>query len=121
MDASLSGFGPYEQVRLCRDTGGIFFMLPNEEENINDPDSRKYAALDLKEYTPDIAARRDYVERRDKSPFRHAGWATIALLNPFDPKNKEMEIPIDNWYSVNPADYTPPVTDALARCLGCAH
>jgi hypothetical protein len=116
MDASLSGFGPYEQARLCRDTGGIFFMLPNEEQNVNEPDTRKYAALDLKEYTPDIAARRDYVERRDKSPFRRAIWETIVLLNPFDPKNKEMEIPIENWYSVKPAEYTPPVAEALARC-----
>ncbi|MGE5192919.1 MAG: vWA domain-containing protein, partial [Deltaproteobacteria bacterium] len=115
MDASLSGFGPYEQVRLCRDTGGIFFMLPNEEQNLNEADSRKYAALDLKEYTPDLAARRDYAERRDKSPFRRAIWETIVLLNPFDPKNKEMEIPIDNWYSVNPAEYAQPVAAALAR------
>jgi hypothetical protein len=116
MDASLSGFGPYEQVRLCRDTGGIFFMLPSEEQNINDPDSRKYASLDMKEYTPDIATRRDYVERRDKSPFRRAIWEAIVLLNPYDEKNKEMEIPIDNWYSVEPGEYTQPVTDALGRC-----
>jgi hypothetical protein len=116
MDASLSGFGPYEQVRVCRDTGGIFFMLPSEEQNINDPDARKYAALDLKEYAPDIATRRDYAERRDKSPLRRAVWEAIVLLNPFDPKNKDFEIPIDNWYSVNPAEYTPPVTEALARC-----
>jgi hypothetical protein len=116
MDASLSGFGPYEQVRLCRDTGGIFFMLPSEEQNINDPDSRKYASLDMKEYTPDIATRRDYVERRDKSPFRRAIWEAIVLLNPYDEKNKEMEIPIDNWYSVEPGEYALPVTDALGRC-----
>src|SRR5262249_11843184 len=31
-------------------------------------------------------------------------------------KNKEMEIPIDNWYSVEPGEYTQPVTDALGRC-----
>ena len=115
-DAAMSGFGPYEQVRLSRDTGGIFFILPNEEENVNEPDLRKYAALDLKEHTPDISSRRDYVERRDASPFRRAIFETIVLLNPYDPKNKEMEIPIYNWYSVDPAEYSQPVGTALGRC-----
>jgi hypothetical protein len=115
-DAAMSGFAPYEQVRLSRDTGGIFFILPNEEENVNEPDLRKYAALDLKEHTPDISSRRDYVEHRDKSAFRRAIFETIVLLNPYDPKNKDMEIPIYDWYSLNPAEYTPPVTAALGRC-----
>src|SRR5262249_26424295 len=44
-DAAMSGFGPYEQVRLSRDTGGIFFILPNEEANVNEPDFRQYASL----------------------------------------------------------------------------
>ncbi len=115
-DAAMSGFGPYEQVRLSRDTGGIFFILPNEETNVNEPDSRKYAALDLKEHTPDISSRRDYAERRDSSPFRRAIFETIGLLNPYDPKNKEMEIPIYNWYSLIPAEYTQPVAEAMGRC-----
>ncbi|MFN0054745.1 MAG: vWA domain-containing protein, partial [Planctomycetales bacterium] len=116
-DAALSGFGPYEQSRLARDTGGIFFMLPNEEQNLNDLDSRKYAALDLKEYVPDISSRRDYAADRDKSPFRKAVWETIILLNPYDPRNKCPEIPIDNWYSVVPAEAAPPVNATLKTCV----
>lgn len=116
MDASLSGFGPFEQSRLCRDTGGIFFMLPSEEQNINDADARKYAAFDLKEYIPDISPRKEYQERRGKSPFRKVIGETIALLDPFDDRNKEMEIPIDNWYSIIHSEYAQPVAAALNRC-----
>lgn len=117
MDASMSGFGPYEQVRLARDTGGVFFMLPNEEENIHQFDQKKYAGLDMREYVPNISSRRDYAQERDKSDFRKAIWDVIALLNPFDPKNKEMEIPIENWYGLKPAEYGPPMAKAFGRCM----
>ena len=33
-DAFSSGFGPYEQVRLARESGGIYFMLPGDEEDL---------------------------------------------------------------------------------------
>ncbi|RPI81836.1 MAG: VWA domain-containing protein, partial [Planctomycetaceae bacterium] len=101
-DAAMSGFGPYEHVRLSRDTGGIFFQLPHEEQDLNDFDARKYAALDLKEYVPDLDARRNYAERRDKSPLRKVVWEVIGLVNPFDERNRELEIPIENWYSREP-------------------
>jgi hypothetical protein len=116
MDAAMSGFGPYEQVRLARETGGIFFMLPNEEQSIHDHDARKYAALDMKEYVPDISSRREYILHRDKSQFRRAVFETLMFLNPHETRNSEMEIPIDNWYSVVPAEAAAPVAAALTRC-----
>ena len=116
LDGTMSGFGPYEQVRLARDTGGIFFMLPNEEQNLNDFDARKYAALDLKEYLPDLDARRTYMTERDKSPLRKAVWEVIALLNPFDEKNRELEIPVDAWYPRDPARAQEAVAQTLVRC-----
>lgn len=115
-DAAMSGFGPYEQVRLTRDTGGIFFQLPHEEQNLNDFDARKYAALDLKEYIPEVDARRTYAERRDKSPLRKAIWEAIGLVNPFDERNRDLEIPIDNWYAREPAGYQDAVAQTLTRC-----
>jgi hypothetical protein len=116
LDGTMSGFGPYEQVRLARDTGGIFFLLPNEEQNLNDFEARKYAALDLKEYLPDLESRRAYVAERDKSPFRKAVWEVITLLNPFDEKNRELEIPTDAWYARDSSQAAAAVQQTLARC-----
>ncbi len=103
-DAQMSGFGPYEQVRLCRDTGGIFFQLPNEETDINELDNRKLEALDLREYLPNIESRREYQGERDRSAFRKAVWDVILMLNPYDERFKGMEIPEHENFSVNPAE-----------------
>ncbi len=114
MDASLSGFGPYEQSRLARDTGGIFFMLPSEEQNIVEADTRKYAALDLRPYAPDIGTRRDYVQSRDRSKFRKAIWEAILLLDPRVPGNDKVEVhPHD--FVLQPGAYGNEVTALLNR------
>ena len=34
-DAWPAGFAPYEQARLTKETGGIFFVLPHEEQNLD--------------------------------------------------------------------------------------
>lgn len=116
MDASMSGFGPYEQVRLARDTGGIFFMLPHEEQNIHDFTERKYAALDMKEYIPDIQPRRDYATARDKSEFRRTIWEVISLLNPYDPRIKHAEVP-GHWYSTVPSELAPQVASVITQSM----
>lgn len=100
-DAQLSGFGPYEQVRLCRDTGGVFFQLPNEETDINDLDNRKLEALGNRVYLPSLDSRREYAADRDHSPFRKAIWDVILMLNPYDERFKQMEIPDEEYFSVN--------------------
>src|SRR5690606_7596561 len=71
-DSHMSGFGPYEQVRLCRNTGGIFFQLPGEQEDLNELDDRENAMLNLREYLPDLTSRRLYQQHRDNSEFRKA-------------------------------------------------
>lgn len=114
-DASLSGFGPYEQVRLARDTGGIFFLLPNEEQNLNDITKRKFAALDLKEFEPDLRSRRQYAEERDKSPFRKAVWDVIGLLNPYDPANKDLGVDGGRWFPREAGRYEGAVSEQIAR------
>lgn len=98
-DAHPSGFAPYEQARLTKETGGIFFVLPGEEQHIVNPadlDQRKFAFLDMKEYAPELVRRRDYEERRAHSRFRTAVWDVVRLLNPF--VDKELNIR-DDWYS----------------------
>ena len=116
-DAALSGFGPYEQVRLARDSGGIFFMLPGEEQDVHDSDARRFAALDLKEYEPDIDSRRAYAAARDASPFRRAIWDAISLMNPYEARNKDMDIPVDHWYPITLGEAAPQVAATLARCV----
>ena len=84
-DAYNAGFGPYEMVRLARETNGIFFILPGEEEDLSGPgahDRRKFAFLDMKEYQPLLLPRKVYLGEVNDSPFRKAIWETIVMFNP---------------------------------------
>ncbi len=97
-DAFPSGFAPYEQARLAKETGGIFFVLPHEEQNLvgqADIDRRKFAYLDLKEYIPELIKRKEYEEHRNKSRFRSTIWEIVRLLNPHN--DKELQIR-EHWY-----------------------
>lgn len=80
---SSAGFGPYEQVRLARESGGIFFLLADVEENLSGQNSkRQYDPLAMKEYEPLLLPRKQYEEERSASPFRDTIWKVIARLNP---------------------------------------
>ena len=121
-DSQMSGFGPYEQVRLARDTGGIFFQLPGEQENLNDLDDRKLNMLNLREYLPNLDSRREYAADRDSSPFRKAIWDVIALLNPYNPDaSKFLEIPDPDvtreQFPANPNEYGPRVAKRLQQVV----
>jgi hypothetical protein len=96
-DAHPSGFGPYEQARLCRETGGIFFMLPSPEVNLVRRDDRKYALARIRPYMPDLGTREDYAEEREQSKLRSTLWKVINDLNPWrEPQiNLRQEYPIE--------------------------
>ncbi len=85
-DSHPSGFGPYSQVRTCKETGGIFFLLPGEEENLvgkpRQLEAKKFQSYAMKEYEPLLLARRDYEEQRARSTFRTGVWEIIKNLNP---------------------------------------
>jgi len=84
-DSYSSGFGPYEQVRLAKETGGIFFVLPGEEQNLSGlgaHENRKFEFLDMKQYQPSLVSRGEYEQSRDASPFRGQIWNVIRVLNP---------------------------------------
>lgn len=101
-DVYSSGFGPYEQVRLCRETGGVFFLLPGDETNITGRGShedRKYELLDMREYLPDLSARLPYAKERDSSKFRGTIFQVIQRLNPFQDDKLKMR---EHWF---PADH----------------
>ena len=86
-DSFSSGFGPYSQVRLAKHSGGIFFMLPGEEEQLDGAgahEARRFAALAMKEYEPLLLARREYAQQVSARPFRVVISNIIARLNPND-------------------------------------
>lgn len=88
-DAHASGFGPYEQVRLARETGGAFFMLPSPETQLVARDDRKYELEKMRPYLPDLSSRMEYEKLRDKSKLRSALWQIILDLNPYNPKSSK--------------------------------
>lgn len=97
-DTQHAGFGPYAQVRMARESGGIFFLLPGEEENLVNPgqiERRKYEFLDMKEYQPFLGARREYIENRERSEFRSVVFDVIERLNPY--LDNQLNIKV-NWY-----------------------
>eukprot|EP00913_Durusdinium_trenchii_P008958 g8424.t1 len=86
-DAFSSGFGPYEQVRLARETNGMFFVLPSEEENLSGAgarEKRQFLAHDMREYHPLWQSRAEYRKSvdRNKTKFRKTIWKVIVKLNP---------------------------------------
>lgn len=71
-DEQPSGFAPYELARLTKDTGGIYFLLPSEEELRAQIHQREkaYSMQTLKEYVPDYESRNAYGARVGKSVLR---------------------------------------------------
>jgi hypothetical protein len=118
-DGHMSGFGPYEQVRLCKMTNGIFFQLPGEQEDLNDLDNREGEMLTNREYLPDLNSRSNYQEERDKSEFRRAIWDVIAMLDPYNRNVQGLEIPdpeeTRERFNTDPASYGPVVQQRLQQ------
>jgi hypothetical protein len=105
-DVYQSGFGPYEQVRLAKESGGIFFLLPGEEETLDGPgahDRRKFDLLAMREYQPKLESRREYEAARASSPqFRQRIWTVISELNPYQ---KDV-LSVQQWdYPVDPVAF----------------
>jgi hypothetical protein len=89
-DSHPSGFGPYEQVRLARETGGVFFMLPTLETNLVRGERRDYELDAMRPYLPDLSSRAEYSKARDKEEVRDSLWKIIATLNPW--QNTEINL-----------------------------
>ncbi len=114
-DVFSSGFGPYEQVRIAKQTGGIFFMLPGKEDNLAGAGSleeRKFELLDMKEYLPDLNARIEYVRSRDASKFRDIQWRVIEELNPHLHDKLNMQ---EHAYSIDPAQFATQGEETFKR------
>lgn len=84
-DAFPAGFGPYEQCRLTRETGGVFFMLPSLESALVRGEKRRYELEAMRPYRPDLVAREELFAQRASSPLRSIIWQCISDLNPYNP------------------------------------
>lgn len=85
-DAHPSGFGSYEQTRLARQSGGIFFMLPSVEVNLVGGEKRLYELDAMRPYLPDLRSRAQVVRDIEKSPLRTGLTKVIYDLNPYVPE-----------------------------------
>jgi len=82
-DEQPSGFAPYELARLTKDSGGIFFLLPSEENMRVRQREKAYRIADLKEYVPDYKSRTAYAADRARSEFRRTLFEIIQLTKNF--------------------------------------
>ena len=124
-DTQSAGFGPYEQVRMARESGGIFFVLPGEENSLTGEganDRRKYDFLSMREYQPNLVSRPEYVRDRSTSEFRESIWRVISTLNPnadtllFQASDPELNIQTELF----PLDVENFRTSALAQVVKAA-
>ena len=90
-DAFSSGFGPYEQSRMARETNGIFFMLPSVEEDLVGKQNRyRYDLEAMRPFLPDMRSRIEVLSDRDEHPLRSVIWQVINDLNPYNERSKEI-------------------------------
>jgi len=95
-DAFSSGFGPYEQTRMARETNGVFFMLPSVETNLVHAHKHRYELEAMRPFRPDLSARIEVLAQRDKQPLRALIWKVISDLNPYNPAaQKIVELQLD--------------------------
>ncbi len=112
-DAQPAGFGPYEQARMARQTGGVFFMLPSPEVQLLNRSNRKYALEALRPYLPDLSSRSDYAFERDKSELRAVVWKIISDLNPWNHQiSRQLELPRGS-FSIQPSEFNKQALDCI--------
>jgi hypothetical protein len=73
-----SGFAPYELARLTRSSGGIYFLLPNEENLRLRRSEKAYKIADMREYVPEYKSREVYAGDRNRSDLRRGLYDVIA-------------------------------------------
>jgi hypothetical protein len=113
-DAHPSGFGPYEQVRIARETGGMFLMLPTPEAAVFRRDLTKFDFEAMRPYLPDLRSREEYVHDRDYSPLRSLVWKVINDLNPYKPEIGRY-INLRQSYSADPSQRAKEIDAELSK------
>lgn len=116
-DSASAGFGPYPQVRLAKESGGIFFLLSTLEENLSGNASkleRKFDDLAMKQYEPILLSARDYVDSRNRSEFRKTIFDVIQALDP----DRDELLKLRRWhYSMDPVEFDQEGKVNFERCV----
>jgi hypothetical protein len=111
-DEQPSGFAPYELARIAKDTGGIYFLLPSEENMRVRQREKAYSITTLKEYVPDYESRIAYNERRQKSELRHVLFEIIQNVNATNSPYKEA-FAVRRGFPVNPPELVEAALPAI--------
>ncbi|MBA2117633.1 vWA domain-containing protein [Bremerella alba] len=102
-DAMTAGFGPYEQVRMAKETGGRFFMLPGQEDKIHRVTDRKFDPKTMDYFRPDLRPRAEQVAEIKGDPLKSLVTKVVYDLNPFQ-EDRANVLTIRHWYSRNPQE-----------------
>jgi hypothetical protein len=116
-DAHPAGFGSYEQTRLARETGGVFFLLPSIETNLVRGEKQRYELEQMRPYVPDLRSRLDIYKDRDDSPLRTVLWQVINDLNPYNPLiSKAVEMRLT--FSPRPEEFVRQAAESQIHARG---
>jgi len=115
-DAMTAGFGPYEQVRMAKETGGRFFMLPGQEDKIHRVTDRKFDPKTMDYYRPDLRPRAQQVAEIKGDPLKSLVTKVVYDLNPFQ-KDRADVLTIRHWYSRNPQEMANQVRKEQAEVI----
>ncbi len=113
-DAFSSGFGPYEQTRMARETNAIFFMLPSVESNLVHSTKIRYDMEALRPYRPDLRARSEVFADRDEFPLRTLIWKVIQDLNPYHQESKKV-LEMRMEFSLKPQEFVQQARQEQAK------
>ena len=115
-DAFASGFGPYEQARIARETGGIFFMLPSLETSIVRGENRRYELEAMRSYRPDLRSRAEIAAENSASLMRVRINEVIASLNPWnDAVRPHVELRVH--FSPDPETFVKQAAEERAKSI----
>ncbi|MEQ8787909.1 MAG: vWA domain-containing protein [Pirellulaceae bacterium] len=104
-DAFDAGFGPFEQTRMSKETGGIFFMLPTVEKDLVQFEKGRYDLEQMRSYKPDLRSKGEQFRDRDQTPLRTALWQVVNVdLNPYNPASARV-IVLRQHFSLDPAEF----------------
>lgn len=117
-DSYSSGFGPYTQARLAKESGGILFLLASDESELVGRGAhlqRKFEHLAMKEYEPLLLSARDYAKDRAKSRFRSILWDVINDLDPGQDRMLQMR---GWWYPFEAEEFQTTGAEQFRKALG---
>jgi hypothetical protein len=112
-DEQPSGFAPYELARISKDSGGIYFLLPSEENMRVRTREKAYRIADLKEYMPDYKSRMAYIADRNKSELRRTMYEIIqATTWNYGQEQDQERMFYRRHFPINPEEMIPAANKA---------